>query len=329
MQTAFRAALCLLVSAAIVACGSEPSDTARVEPMGPDSEQATASQALVDVPAIAGIHFVPATPLAGRTAQAQVTLAESDVGKHGSGRDVEFSFEWTLEGKTLPAVGRSVDLSQAKPGERLQVTVTPRVARTRGTPLSHAVRLASAPPRVLGVSFVPAQGLTANAHVEARPIVEDGDIHRTSHRFQWIVNGQRQSVYEADFSTEGLRRGDEIQVEVVAYTAGSSSDAFLSDAIVLANAPPVMVPRPLGFDEAGVVDTRLEAVDPDGDAPLQFALIAGPEGLALSRTGQLTWPDAHTKPGHHVVEVAIRDTLGAERKSRFALDVGSPAAPAR
>jgi hypothetical protein len=328
MRSAARVALSFLLLVGLAACGSESSDTARVEPMGPGAVREPASRSLVDVPAIADIRFVPERPMAGRTVQAQVTLARPE-GRKIEDHDVELSFVWTLDGQDLPGVGRSVDLSGAQPGGRLQVTVTPRVAQSDGTPVSHAVRLVDPPPRVVGVSFAPAHGLTANASVQARPIVEDADIRRTSHRFQWIVNGNRQSADEAEFSTDGLRRGDAIQVEVVAYTAGSTSQPYLSDTIVLENAPPVLVPRPLDLDESGGVDTRLEAVDPDGDAPLRFSLIGGPEGLAVSQSGRLTWPDAHTRPGHHVVELSIRDGHGAERKSRFAVDVGSPAAPTR
>lgn len=328
MRVAACTALSLLLLAGLAACGSESSDSARSQPMGPAAERAPASRATADVPAIAEIRFVPEQPMAGRTVQALVTLAGAADRKIAD-HDVQLSFAWTLDGKELPGVGRSVDLSSAQPGGRLQVTVTPRVAQSVGMPVSHAVRLVDPPPRVVGVSFSPAHGLTANASVQARPIVADADIRRTSHRFQWIVNGDRQSADEAEFSTDGLRRGDAIQVEVVAYTAGSASAPFLSDTIVLENAAPVLVPRPLDLDDSGGVDTRLEAVDPDGDAPLRFSLIGGPEGLSLSQNGRLTWPDAHTRPGHHVVELSIRDELGAERRSRFAVDVGSPAAPTR
>lgn len=328
-RTAIRTALWIgLLCGLATACGNEPSETARVTPMGQETETAAPSTAWVDVPTIASIRFVPEMPMAGRTVQAEVTLDRS-AGSAVAAHDVDLSFAWTLDGRPLPGIGRSVDLSRAQPGGRLQVTVTPRVARTEGRPLSHAVRLASPPPRVMGVSFVPAKGLTADAQVEARPIVEDGDPNRTAHRFQWIVNGQRQSVYESRFSTEGLRRGDEIQVEVIAYTGGTTGEAFLSDPIRLENAAPVLVPRPLAVDEGGGIDMPLEAVDPDGDAPLHFALVEGPEGLSISRAGRLTWPEAHLRPGHHVVELSIRDALGAEGKSRFAVDVGSPAAPAR
>lgn len=297
------------------ACGSEPSDTARVEPMGAETVQNTSSPALVDVPAIAGIRFVPDAPVAGRSAQATVKLA-AVAGVDEPTPNLQLDFVWTLDGLAMPAVGRSVDLSRAPVGGRLEVTVTPRIAESTGVPRSHAVRLVAAPPRVLGVSFVPAQGLTAAASVEARPIVEGGDPRRTSHRFEWIVNGRRRGTHEPRFSTDGLRRGDEIQVEVTAYTAGASSEPYVSEPIVLVNAPPVLVPRPLTLNDAGGVDMRLEAVDPDGDAPLLFELIEGPAGLAVSRSGQLTWPSAHEKPGHHSVELAISDALGAQRPSR-------------
>ena len=303
------------------ACGSEQPSTARIEPMGPEAEASQPVRTLVDVPGIDRVRFEPDSPLAGRAA-AVVVDVEREV------RDMRLEYVWSIGGRRVETSGKRVDLSTARPGDRLLVTVTPFVGEESGVPISHAVRLRSPAPRVLGVSFEPPMGLAANAEVEARPMVDDGNPHRMGHRFQWLVNGRRLSAYESTFSTEGLRRGDKVQVEVIAHSDGERSEPFLSEEIELVNGAPRLETIPLALGEDGALDVRLQAPDPDGDTPVAFELLKGPEGLELSRNGKLSWPAASVRPGHHAIEIELSDPLGAKRKTGFSLDIGSPAAPA-
>lgn len=311
------------LAASLTACDEEAPTTARIQPMAADA--AADAQANdrheIEVPQVVTLRFEPATPLAGRGAMA---LAELPTGS----RNVRLAYAFSVGGRTLQAEKDRVDLRSARPGERLQVTVTPWLGETPGAPTSHAVRLRAPAPRVMGVSFEPARGLTAGSRVEARPLVEDGNPRTTTHRFQWLVNGDRQSAYERSFSTEGLQRGGEIRVEVIARDGSESSDAYMSEAIVLENAAPALVHGPLDFDDAGGLDAHLSGQDPDGDMPVRFSLVQGPGGLSLSRDGHLTWPDAAETPGRHAVEIELRDALGATSKTRFSVDIGTPAAPA-
>jgi hypothetical protein len=305
----------------VLGCGPEAPPTARTRPMAPGAPTEPAAEPFVDVPSVTALRFEPAAPVAGRSARAIAKTSEDVPG-------LRLEYVWRLGGRGAPARRDGIDLTDARPGERLQLTVTPYVGDEAGIPVSHAVRLRGPAPRVLGVSFEPARGLTADARVEARPILEDVDPHRTTEHFQWIVNGRRQSAYESSFDTKGLRRGDRLEVEVTVTSAGESSAPFLSEPIVLENAAPRLDPAPIETDESGGVHARLGAVDPDGDAPIRFELVEGPDGLSLSQDGRLSWPAEQVVAGRHAVAVALTDARGASRTSRFSLDVGTPAAPA-
>lgn len=320
-MTRIASILCLALLTALVGCGREQSSSARVQPMAPGASSDPKAEPYVDVPRLESLRFDPDAPVAGRSARAVVETSADAPG-------LRLEYAWKLGGRPAKAERSRIDLTRARPGARLELVVTPFVDDQPGIPMAHAVRLRGPAPRVLGVSFDPALGLTADAAVEARPIVEDADPRHSTTHFQWLVNDRRQSAYESTFSTAGLRRGDRIRVEVTVSSAGETSAPFLSEPIRLENAAPRLALRPLETDESGGIAARLDAVDPDGDAPIRFALVAGPEGLAVSQDGRLTWPADRVQPGSHAVEVAVRDALGAERTSRFSLDVGAPAAPA-
>lgn len=322
MRRARRGAAAAIALSLSLGCGSEVSETARMEPMGPAAtENETSVEKFVDVPNVASLRFEPDAPLAGRSAVVHVEMAED-------ASDLELDYVWTVGGRAAKSAHGRVDLSEAMPGSRLQVTVTPRIGETAGHPVSRAVRLRSPAPRVVGVSFSPPNGYVSGTRIEARPMVEDGDPHDTAYHYQWLVNGQRESAYESHFDTSALRRGDTVQVEVKARSAGETSEPFLSETLELANTAPQLAARPLSWNEDGSLDAQLEAPDPDGDTPVTFALLKGPAGLTISANGRMAWPSERVLPGSHPVEVEVSDSLGAKRTSRFALQVGSPAAPA-
>ncbi len=221
------------------------------------------------------------------------------------------------------------------------MTVTASDGRAESAPVQVETQLGNRPPKLHAVRLDPPGGIVGGSEVTAIPIGEDLDGDGMHFRYTWRVNGQLVDETGPVLSTEGLRRGDTIQVRVVAWDDESSSNAIETPPLKLANAKPRVRTVPVESAEGALFVYQVHAEDPDGDRP-RFRLIEGPEGMTISATrGEIEWRPTPAQAGDHTVKVEVDDLQGGKVVISFQVgveypeaneepgDTPPPAAPAR
>jgi len=140
------------------------------------------------------------------------------------------------------------------------------------------------------------------------------------------VKGRMATESGPVFSTDGLRHGDRVWVQIVASDGEDQGATLKSKEIVIANSAPVIVSQPEGAGEDGVFRYRVRAEDPDNDSGLQYTLVAAPEGMTISSGyGAIEWKPGPDQSGTHIIEVSVQDREGAQSAQRFevVVDTGS------
>ena len=80
---------------------------------------------------------------------------------------------------------------------------------------------------------------------------------------------------------------------------------------------------------AGRYSYQLKAEDPDGDRPLRYALVDGPEGLTVDLvSGVVTWQVPDGEGGAFPVRVSVTDPQGARAEQGYTLTLSWNAEPA-
>jgi len=157
----------------------------------------------------------------------------------------------------------------------------------------------------------------------------DADGDPVQVRARWTINDRALETEHPILPRAHIRRGDRIGVVVVAHDGSSESAPFAVPAMAVDNADPAIFTFPSGFDASGAFVYAIGAVDPDGDADLQYRLVQGPAGMQVGpRDGSVRWlPSAH-QTGMHAVEVEVRDGRGGSARQAFDLRVQRAPAPA-
>ncbi len=187
-------------------------------------------------------------------------------------------------------------------------------------PLQHGVPT-GLPPRIESVSF--RQGpVTASSDLRLEIHANDPDGDPVRLLTWWSINGRDLETAAPLLPQAHLRRGDMITARVVASDGGQESAPFLTEVVVVENAPPLITTFPAGFDAAGAFVYPIGAIDPDGDRSLEYHLIEGPDGMAIEpHEGTLTWLPGSDQNGRHTVRVEVRDGQGGVQHQVFDLYV--------
>jgi fibro-slime domain-containing protein/RHS repeat-associated protein len=78
------------------------------------------------------------------------------------------------------------------------------------------------------------------------------------------------------------------------------------------NHPPRFTSTPIVDAQVGIpYSYQAAALDPDGDTPLTFDLIAGPSGLSVSSSGLVSWTPTDAQLGTHSVTLRVTDNRSA------------------
>ena len=267
-------------------------------------------------PGVKQVKINPEVPLQGQDLQAVVHGADLD------GDPVVYSFRWEINGQVVPGEDQPVlPSSYARPGDKVVVWAIPSDGKVLGREVSSSVVDIRAPERPLsgievGVSPQPA---FPGDLLEARVTGEGMDDAGAALRYTWTVNGRDvEGVASNRFSTEGLRRGDRIQVRAVLETM-DTRDREASQELVLKNRPPkILSEPPETLIAEGHYRYEVKAEDPDRD-PLTFRLEGKvPEGMKIDRvSGVLDWQFSAPPEGPIFVDIRVRDGLGGEAQQSF------------
>lgn len=317
-------------AALLVACalgwscgGGDEAESGATERMQAPAGLSEASDAGPNsAPVIENVRFEPERPRRGRPVRARVDAHDPD------GDPITLSYLWSLEGDRVPGDAQ-VALPHSRKGDLIELRVTASDGRSESRPEEASTRVRNQPPKLKGVQIEPANRVTAGTEISVRPAAVDPDGDAISYRYTWWVNDV---IVEGDgplLGTKRLRRGDSVRVRVVASDGQAESDPIASDAIFIANAPPVIVSKPGEAGADGSFRYDVEAEDLDDDRTLRFSLVHAPAGMTIGAvSGRIEWRPLLEQTGSHDVEVVVEDLQGGHDSQHFELSVGVQSEPA-
>jgi hypothetical protein len=304
-----------LAALALACGGGDETQAPATKPMGharAAAQDAPGSQP----PTIDRVSLEPHEPLPGSEVRATVRATDPD------GDPVTLAYEWRLDGAPLRADGPAVRLEYAAKGQQLEVRVRASDGTSESAPARESTTVGNQRPEVLGLRVDPLEEVARGGTVVVSPHAQDADGDALEFRYRWTVNGRPLEEEGETLATQGLRRGDEILVEVIASDGEAESARFASAPVRVGNAPPTIVSSPGAGFEGGVFRYRLEARDPDGDRGLRYRLLSAPEGMTLDPVlGEIRWKPRHDQAGTHTVDVAVEDPAGGSGAQKFEVTV--------
>lgn len=300
-----------------LACGGgEEPDRAATTPMGRSRPAAHLDGGANGAPEIERVSLEPRDPLPGSEVRVTARVADPE------GDRVTLAYEWRLDGARLPGDGPALRVEHASKGEELVVRVTASDAESESEPAVARATIGNQRPELLSLRVDPLAEVVRGGTILVSPHARDGDGDPLEFAYRWSVNGRELAERGASLSTEGLRRGDEIRVEVVATDGEAESTRLASAPVRVGNAPPEIVSAPASGFEGGVFRYRLEARDPDGDRGLRFRLLSGPEGMMVDPVlGEVRWKPRADQTGTHAVDVVVEDPSGGAGAQKFEVTV--------
>jgi hypothetical protein len=338
LGTTGRGVLGALVFGLIGAAGCGSDDVARHEPgpaIAPASEQNSQPRAGAanGAPRISSVRFDPSEPGAGASVRAMVEVADPD------GDGVRLGYAWSVNGESLAAHGAMLEIpATARRGSPIEVRVTASDGHAESEAFVVSTVIGNREPRLSGLVIQPAGHITASGPITAVATGSDPDGDPISFSYTWTVNDETADETGPVYPGERLKRGDVLQVSVVASDEQSESEPLVSPLIQVANAAPVIRSQPVLSPTDAAFSYRVVAEDPDGDR-LRYGLANGPEGMTvLALSGEVDWTPRESQSGTHPVALWVEDAQGARVTQTFELSIGvsdaaaakggAPAAPA-
>ena len=304
-----------------MSCGSDAprpkTHVALDQPNPPATDRVRAEKNTV--PHIDWIQIDPDEPTAGETVSAVVEASDAE------GEPVFFRYVWTLDGKDA-GNSSTLSLRSLPKGTEIEVTAIANDGKGDSAPAHAYATLRNAAPFIQQVVIEHGRKLTADDQIVVRPEALDRDGDPVSFRYEWSVNGRQVRETGPILSTDGLRRGDSVQVTVIATDGEDESDRFAPSPVLLVNAAPQIVSKPGGFSDDGVFRYEVAANDPDGDRILRFSLENPPSGMSIdAATGRMAWSPQPDQLGAHSVTVIVEDAAGDRGSQVVELSVDEPA----
>ena len=299
-----------------LACGGEE-QTANAA-----GEVATRARVPNAAPVIESLQLVPAEPRPGDMLVAQVRAADAN------GDAIALAYAWRVDGETQAETRDRIQVKGAR-GSLIEVEVTPQDADSRGESVSATAEIQNLPPVIEELVLWPRSGAVPGRKLSAHPKASDVDGDTLDFEFAWFVNGNQVDGNRGPLlDPKHFSSGNEIRVRVVASDGFETSEPWVTDPIVVGNAPPAITSAPPEhFDEDGTFRYVVRVEDPD-DASFRFKLLQGPEGMEIDLfDGRLTWAPVEAQVGRHPVKVEVSDRKSAATQS-FAVDVGVVTLPA-
>ncbi len=309
-----------VLAAALSACGAEPPE---VKPSGPSmaAKPPAGSGRVNQAPQIERLSLRPSRPRAGEPVRALVEARDPD------GDRVQLGYHWERNGRAVYEAGAELPAGATRKGDVLKLTVTASDGEAAGEARHAEARVGNQAPLLRSVKIQPERDVKAGMNLSAVVDAEDPDGDRLRIEYVWRVNGRVAARGEPNLPTTEFKRGDEIQLAVVAHDDTDESRKLESAPVRLSNASPEIRSKPEAMDEDGVFRYAIQAEDHDGDRPLHYELVEGPRGMRLDPvTGEITWQPGSGQSGRHPVEVAVGDRHGGVATQRFELIVDAPPA---
>ncbi len=268
-------------------------------------------------PVITSITISPNQP--NRESELSLSIQNHNPG----GNPMTYRYQWIKNDKEIPGENKeSLKSENFKKGDFIRVKVVPSDAEAVGEPfLSGAVKILNMPPVVDEVNI---ELKLAYANSELKAVVKssdpDGDL--VNYLYKWekngiVLPGEETGILEPN----RFKKRDSITVTVTPNDGEASGKPKKSEAMIIANSPPIIVSSPPTKIEGNVYTYQMKAEDPDND-PVLFTLRTGPNGMVINKeTGLIQWEVLRGGQGSHLVEVEASDSEGGKSFQRYTLDI--------
>jgi hypothetical protein len=180
---------------------------------------------------IADITFSPQTATSNDSIQCIPQLADFD------DQTLSSLFGWKINGITISESSDTLtyDLS---PSDIVTCEVTPFDGIENGISSELSMAIINSEPEIISMVISPSIAFT-NSTLNILPTSIDDDGDPISYMFNWKVDGVAvQLSSQTSFSSNQLLAGNEIIVQAIAYDGHEGSAPFISDPIIIQNAPP-------------------------------------------------------------------------------------------
>lgn len=308
--------------AALLACGP----SADTSPAGRDPSTVPGSKAMNHPPEIASAVISPADPSIEDLLQVLLDVRDAE-------RDtLDVTVTWLRNGVAYRS-GPDTFLPAESfgPGDSISARVSVTDGEFEDSSETDPVMIRNLPPRITLLRLQP-EPVSAAESIVADIEVHEPEEEGVTHRFRWLRNGVAISGAEGPVLEPGkVRRGDRVQVAVIPVDdRGNEGNEVMSNVVRVVNSPPEITSEP-PFTLAGPdrYEYAIQAHDPDGDYPLRYELVRGPQGMKIDlASGRLVWNLSGQATGNHDIEVVVRDAFGGEARQSYAVKVGLELPPA-
>ena len=307
-------ALCLGL---VMACSSKPESNPRYQEAS-DSVESISVESGIPVlpPQIQSLHLTPLRPQPGELVQALVKVKKSEE------TALDLDFAWSIGGERVRARSDAVRFPAARKGERIEVRVTATNSHGLTSEAAAFIRVGNQPPSVLGVDLSRRDLSEPGSVLEASVQSHDPDGDELRLIYEWRVNGRRVPGRLSSIETSDLRRGDEIQVVVIADDGDDHSDQTVSRVFRVENSAPRITSTPNNESGSASFFYQVRAKDEDLDRGLIYSLVEAPAGMSIGRLGgELTWSPGPNQAGVHKITLQVEDRHGGSTLQTFELTI--------
>lgn len=320
------AAPALLLGALAVGCGGgDESGTGNAASGGARPGAGDRAGAANAAPVIESVDIEPEDLLPGHVIRAVVQASDAD------GDRVQLRYAWQRNGSVLGESGSEISPRDLVKGDEISLVVVASDGREESAPVERSARIANRPPTLFGVALELPDSAAPGRALVASPRSDDPDGDELSYQYEWRVNGEPLDAEGPELSTDGLKRGDRVEVVAVASDGEDESAPQTSRPVTIGNSPPRVTSDVAWTTVAGVMQYTVEAQDPDGDRSLRYRLLKAPENMQIDPIrGEVRWKPTAQQKGKHAVEIEVDDLRGGRTIQRFEMAVNveeQPAAP--
>jgi hypothetical protein len=272
-------------------------------------------------PVVERLRLSPRAPSPSDEIVAQVDARDPE------GDPVTLRFEWTVNGRPA-GTATTLRAGIAQADDRVEVSVVALDGTSESAPMTARVDVATAVPVIANVSFDPPGNVKVGDVVTALVDVGNEDDESLEITYRWLVNDEVVGEKGKSLATKGMKRGDRIQVEVMAREGDQASELVRSAPLSIGNAPPVIKGIPVAVQDGDAFKYEFAAEDPDGDRSLRFSLTKAPAGMTIDPIdGVATWRPTKEQAGEQAIEVSVRDSAGATATLSFVVAVSETVPP--
>ena len=299
-----------------LACGPDLLEPA-VEASGTASEQSLEPDPVEhpndEVPVVR-LRLTPQDPVPGDLILPEITVENADE------EEVSLTYIWRVDGERV-ATGDSYKISERTSDTLIELQVIAHAGHYSSDPVTAYVRVGNRAPSISSIALQPSLTPTILDEIKAIPRGEDPDGDPIDFIYHWSVNGSRIDYLGPELPKMRFRRGDKIDLDVVATDGNLDSEPMSAPTIVIVNAEPVIVSVPTEMNENGTFQYNVVVEDAD-DRMLRYALLEKPDGMTIDWLGgAVQWKPTDKQAGKHTVKLEVDDQNGGKTTQVFTLDV--------